>query len=281
MTKTVTTVQLPNYAELDIKENLRKAKVEIGALALAEKMTSERTWEVAALASAATNATAGRPKNTGESPVFSISKYAEESGWIESGRTPDTLQRMVATYRKWKDIGVVPGCGFWAHYEYRNKTSELAPNTSYNEAKAGRSEEAAEQIVRSALSVVPAEIGVSVAAEYLDTDEAEEVLNEDEEATDHVVGAVRRSVSKVVRGKSKKKAKDVLGLSAMIVVLDLSGACAKFRELAADQPDHVLIAAGLDLLHETIRMVKGEEVSPEIANQTIEDLEEYLKGISS
>lgn len=276
---TVTTVQLPDYTELDIKENIERAKVAVGSLGLAEKMTDERMWEVAALASAATAARGEVGKNRTAGPaVLTAEQYAKKIDW---DRDLSTLQKYIVTYRKWADVGRIPGCTFWTHYEYRNKTEALLPNTSYNEAKADRSEEAAEQIVRSALSVVPAEVGVSVAAEYLDTDEAEEVLNEDEEATDHVVGAVRRSVSKVVRGKSKKKAKDVLGLSAMIVVLDLSGACAKFRELAADQPDHVLIAAGLDLLHETIRMVKGEEVSPEIANKTIEDLEEYLKGISS
>lgn len=277
------TIQLPDYTGLGLKENLQKAKVEIDALAITEKMTSEKLWEVAALASAATPTAGGdRTKQIGGSTICStIEEYAKKSGWIKAGRSLSALQSMIATYRKWKDVGRVPGCGFWTHHEMRNKQSELLPDTSFPEARAGKSEEAAAQIVRSALSVVPPKVGVSEAAKYLDTDKAEEVLLEDEAAADHVAGALNRSLSNITRGKSKKVKGDTLGLGAMVVILNLSGACAEFRQLAADQPESALVATGLDLLHETIRMAKGEEVSPEVANQTLEDLEEYLKRVSS
>lgn len=267
------TVRLPDYSNLSVEENIEKARTEIDTLTLAEKMTSERTWEIAALASAATKATAGNP-NFAESAELSAADYDTKIGWTESGRNLGTLQKMIATYRGWASIGRVEGCGFWTHYEFRNKSEELLPNTSYNEAKASRSPEAAQSLIQGALAVVPPAAGVHVAAEYLDTKEAVEALAVDQEASDHVYSVATQIIE---RGESV----DVDGdpLREQSVVLELLVVLGKLRELASEDPQNPLLIEAKNLLRETLRILNDiAEASPEAVVEMISEWEDFLSS---
>lgn len=270
------TVGLPDYSDLSVEENIERASAEIDALTLSEKMTSERTWEIAALASVATpgHGEAGRGNRVADSANLSAEEYADQSGWIASGRTLSTLQKLIATYRKWQQIGRVEGCGFWTHYEYRNKIEELLPNTSYNEAKANRSPEAAQSLVQGALAVVPTAAAVHAIAEYIDTEQAIEALAVDEEAADHVysaaTGILKRGVSEAV---------SVDPFDAHSVVLDLIVALGKLRELASEDPQSPLLIEAKNLLRETLRILDGiAEASPEVVSEMISEWENFLSS---
>ncbi len=275
---TSTTIALPDYSELSVEENIKRATGLVSALTLAEKMTSERTWEIAALAAAATPTTGTMaPGKSAESAFLTSEDYAEESGWIASGRSVATLRKLVACYRKWEAVGRIEGCGFWTHYEYRNKTEELLPNTSYNEAKAARSPEAAQSLVQGTLATVSIADAVHAAAEFVDTDNAADALASDEEAEDHLWSAVTRSTKK--RGKSKPR-EEQQTLKGVEVILTLIGVLGDIREMYRADPESPVIPAAKDLMRETLQILDGEadvvDVSDEAVAEMISGLERLL-----
>lgn len=105
------------------KQDIQAAREAVAELVGYEKLTAKSAWRIADL-------TARNTKSHGNDKVSrgnldSLSKWAEEIGWLDAGRAVSSLQIMTTEARAWPDDLRVDDATFWQHYEVRKQDKDV------------------------------------------------------------------------------------------------------------------------------------------------------------